>query len=212
MIFFYINGGVANIQIFWMLGGGQLTFWQLIALILSSLSQAVLCIIFWGLGKKRQLPQLQKEQKQPEDTKMISEERAAWYKSEGGLKLYGGLWDRREGESDEDFRRRSTILWLAEAEDWDLYGQFCIRIHPLRNNRPPTLVPRKPKEDKKALNLQASLLQPETQEPDELVDPNLAIQDLEGYLDESDSELDDCEAQLKQQDAEKERPAAEIQE
>ena len=51
-------------------------------------------------------------------------------------------------------------------------------------------MPRKPKEDKKALNLQASLLQPETQETDELVDPNLAIQDLEGYMDESDSELD----------------------
>ena len=56
---------------------------------------------------------------------MVSEERAAFYKSEKGIMLYGGLFDIREGESDEDFRSRPTILWLAEAEDFELYGQFC---------------------------------------------------------------------------------------
>ena len=46
--------------------------------------------------------------------KMISEEKAAFYKSEKGIKLYGGLFDIREGESSEVFRSRPTLLWLAE--------------------------------------------------------------------------------------------------
>ena len=58
---------------------------------------------------------------------MISEEKAAFYKSEKGRSLYGGLFDLREGESDADFRSRPTILWLAEAEEFELYGQFCIK-------------------------------------------------------------------------------------
>ena len=49
-----------------------------------------------------------------ENKKMISEEKAAFYKSEKGIKLYGGLFDIREGESDEVFRSRPTLLWLAE--------------------------------------------------------------------------------------------------
>ena len=53
---------------------------------------------------------------------MISEEKAAFYKSEKGRSLYGGLFDLREGESDADFRSRPTILWLAEAEEFELYG------------------------------------------------------------------------------------------
>ena len=45
---------------------------------------------------------------------MISEEKAAFYKSEKGIKLYGGLFEIRDGETDEVFRSRPTLLWLAE--------------------------------------------------------------------------------------------------
>ena len=57
---------------------------------------------------------------------MISEEWAAYFLSEEGIKIYGGLFERREGELDEDFRKRATMLWLVEQEEYELYGQFCV--------------------------------------------------------------------------------------
>ena len=45
-----------------------------------------------------------------------------------------------DGESDDAFRSRETLLDLEEKENYEIYGQFCIRRHILRNNRSPTIV------------------------------------------------------------------------
>ena len=56
--------------------------------------------------------------------------------------MYGSqlLRPQMEGESDDAFRSRETLLDLEEKENYEIYGQFCIRRHILRNNRPPTIV------------------------------------------------------------------------
>ena len=45
-----------------------------------------------------------------------------------------------DGESDDAFRSRETLLDLEEKGNYEIYGQFCIRRHILRNNRSPTIV------------------------------------------------------------------------
>ena len=40
-----------------------------------------------------------------------------------------------EGESDDAYRMRETLLDLEEKENYQIYGQFCIRINKLVINR-----------------------------------------------------------------------------
>ena len=47
---------------------------------------------------------------------------------------------RKEGETDDEFRRRSTLIWIVEEEDYALYGMFYQKKHIIRDDRPSTVV------------------------------------------------------------------------
>ena len=78
----------------------------------------------------------QKKQKKP-----ISEEYFAYYMTAEAQALYP-VWilPRREGETDDEFRRRSTLIWLAEEEEYALYGQFYQFKNKIQDDRPSTIV------------------------------------------------------------------------
>ena len=50
---------------------------------------------------------------------------------------------RLEGESIEDWDDRIYAIWLAEEEEYALYGQFYQFKHIIRDDRPSTVVVRK---------------------------------------------------------------------
>ena len=61
---------------------------------------------------------------------------------------------RKEGETDDEFRRRSTLIWIVAEEDYALYGMFYQKKHLIRDDRPSTVVVHKPQGENAVLNLQ----------------------------------------------------------
>ena len=63
--------------------------------------------------------------------------------TEAARREYGDyILPRKEGESDDDFRRRSTLIWIAAEEEYALYGMFYQKKHLIRDDRPSTVVAR----------------------------------------------------------------------
>ena len=60
---------------------------------------------------------------------------------------------RKEGETDDEFRRRSTLIWIVAEEDYALYGMFYQKKHIIRDDRPSTVVVCKPQGDDALLDL-----------------------------------------------------------
>ena len=61
---------------------------------------------------------------------------------------------RKEGETDDEFRRRSTLIWIVAEEDYALYGMFYQKKHIIRDDRPSTVVICKPQGDHAVFDLQ----------------------------------------------------------
>ena len=74
--------------------------------------------------------------------------------TEAARKEYGGyILPRKEGETDDEFRRRSTLIWIVVEEDYALYGMFYQKKHLIRDDRPSTVVIRKPQGDNSFIDL-----------------------------------------------------------
>ena len=62
---------------------------------------------------------------------------------------YGDYVDpRREGESDDEFRRRSTLIWIVAEEEYALYGMFYQFKNKIQDDRPSDYGKRKPQDGK----------------------------------------------------------------
>ena len=111
--------------------------------------------------------------------------------TEAARKEYGDyILPRKEGETDDEFRRRTTLIWIIAEEEYALYGQFYQFKHIIRDDRPSTVVVRKA--DDSTLDQQYCnpvLLSAETKEISPAVEPNQTLDDLENFLDVDASAL-----------------------
>ena len=105
---------------------------------------------------------------------------------------YGDYVDpRREGESDDEFRRRSTLIWIVAEEEYALYGMFYQFKNKIQDDRPSTVVIRKSQDENAVLELQDSNQDLISSENKLTIDvkPSQTIDDLENYLDADVSAL-----------------------